>query len=327
MIWPARTLLVGFFAASMAFACPLASAQQSGFPSKPIRVVVPYAAGGLSDVQIRAVADPLGKLLGQPVVVDNKPGASGAIGTQAVATAAPDGHTLVFANNGFVMTPHLNKQAGYDALKDFMPVSRVSATPMVLLVNNDVPASTITEFIDYIRYQRAPVEYGSVGTASFGHMSMALLAQVASMKMVHVPYRGEAPLVQALRAGQVHALMTPPSPLMMEAVKARQVRLLGVASAQPAPLLPGVKPIADTVRGFSAEVWFGLFVPRGTPAAHVDRLNEALTKVLAQPDIQAKFASVGAMALPSTPAAFQEITRAESARWADLIRTTGLKVE
>jgi len=321
-----RALIAGF-AASMALACSLAQAQQPAFPNKPVRIVVPYAAGGLSDVQVRAMAEPLGKLLGQPVVVDNKPGASGAIGTQAVATAAPDGHTLVFANNGFVMTPHLNRNAGYDALRDFTPVSRVSSTPMVLLVNNDVPASTMTEFIDYIRYQRAPVEYGSVGTASFGHMSMALLAQAASMKMVHVPYRGEAPLVQALRAGQVQALFTPPSPLMMDAVRARQVRLLGVASSRPTAMLPGVKPIADTVRGFSAEVWFGLFVPSSTPVAHIARLNEALDKVLALPDIQAKFASVGALASPSTPAAFQEITRAESARWANLIRTTGLKVE
>ncbi len=300
---------------------------QPGFPGKPIRVVVPYPAGGLSDFQVRALAEPLGRLLGQPVIVDNKPGASGVIGTQAVATAAPDGHTLVFANNGFVMTPYLNRQAGYDPLRDFAPVSRVSASPMVLLVNNDVPADTLTELIDYIRYQRAPVEYGSVGMASFGHMSMALLAQGKNLKMVHVPYRGEAPLVQALRGGQVQALMTPPSPLMMEAVKARQVKLMGVASARPVPMLPGVKPIADTVPGFSAEVWFGLFAPAGTPPAHIDRLNEALDKVLAQPEVQAKFTSVGVQASPSTPAAFHDIARAESARWAELIRTTGLKAE
>ncbi|WP_439517331.1 Bug family tripartite tricarboxylate transporter substrate binding protein [Hydrogenophaga sp.] len=326
MSHPVRALMAGL-AAWTALAWWPVMAQQATFPSRPLRIVVPYAAGGLSDVQIRAVAEPLGKLLGQPVIVDNKPGATGAIGTQAVATATPDGHTLVFANNGFVMTPHLNRQAGYDALMDFSPVSRVSLTPMVLLVHNEVPASTMTEFIDYIRYQRAPVEYGSVGTASFGHMSMALLAQAASMKMVHVPYRGEAPLLLALRAGQVQALMTPPSPLMMGAVKEGQVKLLGVASVRPAPLLPGVKPIAATVPGFSAEVWFGLFAPSGTPAAHVARLNEALDKVLARPDIQAKFASIGALAAPSTPAAFHDITRAESARWADLIRTTGLKVE
>lgn len=323
-----RATLIAGLVAPLVLAWPQAQAQPTAFPSKPIRIVVPYAAGGLSDVQIRALVEPLGNLLGQPILVDNKPGASGVFGTQSVATAAPDGHTLVLANNGFVMTPHLNKQAGYDALKDFTPVSQVSTTPMVLLVNNQMPASTVTEFVDYIRYQPAPVEYGSVGNASFGHMSMALLAQAAGLKMVHVPYRGEAPLVLALRTGQIQALMTPPSPMMMEAVRSQQVRLLGVASPRPSPQLPGAKPIAGGVlTGFSAELWFGLYAPAGTPAAHVTKLNEALAKVLALPEIQVKFAGVGATATPSTPAAFQETTRAESTRWADLIRTTGLRAE
>ncbi|RZI95907.1 MAG: tripartite tricarboxylate transporter substrate binding protein, partial [Rubrivivax sp.] len=246
-----RRALMALAAALLTSGAALA---QSGFPSKPIRVIVPYPAGGLSDFQIRAMVEPLGKLLGQPVVVDNRPGASGAIGTQAAATSAPDGHTLVFVNNGFVITPHLNKQAGYDALKNFTAVSLVTTSPMVLVVNNEVPSSTVPEFIEYIKSRPAGIEYGSAGTASFGHMATALFSQATGLNMVHVPYKGEAPMTMALRTGEVKLLITTPSPSMMGAVRDKQLKLLGVASTKPAPLLPGVRQISDTVPGYSAEV-------------------------------------------------------------------------
>ena len=265
-------------AAALLVGGPVLAQATGGFPVKPIRIVVPYPAGGLSDFQIRAMAEPLGRLLGQAVIVDNKPGASGAIGTQAVATSAPDGHTLVFVNNGFVITPLLNPKAGYDALRDFTAVSLVTTSPMVLVVNNEVPADNVAEFIDYIRSRPAGIEYGSAGTASFGHMATALFSQATGLNMVHVPYKGEAPMTMALRTGEVKALITTPSPTMMSAVRAGQLRLLGVASQRPAPLLPGVRPIAETVPGYAAEVWFGLFAPTGTPPEHVARLNEALAK-------------------------------------------------
>lgn len=319
-----RRALMALAAALLTSGAALA---QSGFPSKPIRVIVPYPAGGLSDFQIRAMVEPLGKLLGQPVVVDNRPGASGAIGTQAAATSAPDGHTLVFVNNGFVITPRLNKQAGYDALKNFTAVSLVTTSPMVLVVNNEVPSSTVPEFIEYIKSRPAGIEYGSAGTASFGHMATALFSQATGLNMVHVPYKGEAPMTMALRTGEVKLLITTPSPSMMGAVKEKQLKLLGVASTKPAPLLPGVRQISDTVPGYSAEVWFGLFAPAGTPPEHITRLNDALAKVLAMPEIKEKYAGVGASATHSTPAAFNEITRAESARWGELIARTGLKAE
>lgn len=319
-----RRALMALAAALLTSGAALA---QSGFPSKPIRVIVPYPAGGLSDFQIRAMVEPLGKQLGQPVVVDNRPGASGAIGTQAAATSAPDGHTLVFVNNGFVITPHLNKQAGYDALNNFTAVSLMTTSPMVLVVNNEVPSNTVPEFIEYIKSRPAGIEYGSAGTASFGHMATALFSQATGLNMVHVPYKGEAPMTMALRTGEVKLLITTPSPSMMGAVKDKQLKLLGVASTKPAPLLPGVKQISDTVPGYSAEVWFGLFAPVGTPPEHITRLNDALAKVLAMPEIKEKYAGVGASATHSTPAAFNEITRAESARWGELIARTGLKAE
>jgi len=300
---------------------------QADFPNKPIKIIVPYPAGGLSDFQVRAISEPLGKLLGQPVIVDNRPGASAGIGTQATAAAPPDGYTLVFVNNGFVITPLINKQAGYDPVKDFAPVSIVSTSPMVLVVNAAVPANDVRGFIDYAKALPGGVEYGSAGTASFGHMATAMFSQATGLNMTHVPYKGEAPMSLALRTGEVKALITTPSPSIMGAVKEGKLKLLAVASKKPAPLLPGVKQISDTVPGFSAEVWFGLFAPKGTPPEIIAKLNGALAKVLAMPDIKEKYAGVGALAESNSPAAYAKMVRDESARWAELIQKTGIRAE
>lgn len=321
-----KTRRFAMLVAAASMACSAAFAQGS-FPNKPIRIIVPYPAGGLSDFQVRAIADPLGKLLGQPVIVDNKPGASAAIGTQAAAVAPADGYTLVFVNNGLVITPHLNKQAGFDAIKDFSPVSIVSTSPMVLVVNPVLPVNDVREFINYVKAQPAGIEYGSAGTASFGHMATALFSQATGLNMVHIPYKGEAPMTMALRSGEVKVLISTPSPSMMGVVKEGKLKLLAVASSQPAPLLPGVKQVSDTVPGFTAEVWFGLFAPAATPPEVVAKLNDAMVKVLGAPDIKDMFAGVGALAAGNSPAAFSQIVRAESVRWGELIRKTGIKAE
>ena len=313
-------------AATAAIAAAPAFAQPD-FPNKPIKIIVPYPAGGLSDFQVRAISEPLSKLLGQPIIVDNRPGASAGIGTQAAAVSPPDGYTMVFVNNGFVITPLVNQGAGYDPVNDFAPVSVVSTSPMVLVVNASVPATDVRSFIDYAKAQPAGLEYGSAGTASFGHMATALFSQATGLNMVHIPYKGEAPMSLALRTGEVKALITTPSPQIMGAVKDGKLKLLGVASSKPAPLLPGIKQISDTVPGFTAEVWFGLFAPKGTPPETVDKLNAALVKVLAMPEIKQKFATVGAQAESTSPATYAKMVRAESARWADLIAKTGIKAE
>jgi tripartite-type tricarboxylate transporter receptor subunit TctC len=300
---------------------------QSSYPNKPIRIIVPYPAGGLSDFQVRSITAPLGKLLGQNIVVDNRPGASGAIGTQAAGTSPADGYTLVFVNNGFVITPHLNKSAGYDPLKDFTPVTIVTTSPMVLVVGPSVPDNDVREFINYAKSLPAGIEYGSAGNASYSHMATALFSQATNLNMVHVPYKGEAPMTMGLRSGEVKVLITTPSPSMMGAVKEGKLKLLAVASSQPAPLLPGVKQISETVPGFTAEVWFGLFAPSSTSPEVISKLNEALVKVLALPEIKEKFASVGATAMSTTSAEFSQIVKAESVRWGELIRKTGIKAD
>lgn len=308
------------------FACSAAFAQGS-YPNKPIKIIVPYPAGGLSDFQVRSMAEPLGKLMGQPILVENKSGASGAIGTQAAAASPGDGYTLVFVNNGLVITPHLNKQAGYDPIKDLTPISVVTTSPMVMVVNPSIPVNDVREFIRYVKSQQSGVEYGSAGTASFGHMATALFSQATGLNMVHIPYKGEAPMTMALRSGEVKVLITTPSPSMMGAVKEGKLKLLGVASSQPAPLLPGVKQISETVPGFTAEVWFGLFAPSSTPPEIIAKLNEAVTKVVALPEIKEKFAGVGALATSNSSMAFGQIVKDESLRWGELIRKAGIKAE
>ena len=306
-------------AASSAFA-------QANFPNKPITIVVPYPAGGLSDFQVRSITEPLGKLLGQPVIVENKSGASAGIGTQYVGNSPPDGYTLVFVNNGFVISPQLNKQqAGYDPIKGFTAVSLVSTSPMVMVTNPEVPAKNVREFIDYVKAQPNGIEYGSAGTASFGHMATTLFSMETGLKMLHIPYKGEAPMSLALRTAEVKLLITTPSPTIMGFVKEGKLKVLGVASRKPAPLLPGVPQISDTVPGYSAEVWFGLMAPAGTPPAVIAKLNAALVKVLAMAEIKEKYAGVGATAGGDSPAEFNEMVQSESKRWGDLISKAGIK--
>jgi tripartite-type tricarboxylate transporter receptor subunit TctC len=304
-----------------------AMAQSARWPERPIRIIVPYPAGGLSDFQVRSISDSMSKTLGQPVIVDNKPGASAAIGTVATATAPADGYTMVFENNGFAITPHLIKQTGYDPVKDFAPVSLVSTSPMVLVVHNSVPAKTVAEFIEWAKKQPGGVEYGTAGTASFGHMATEQFAQATGVKLVQVPYKGEAPMTLALRSGEIKFLITTPSPSMMGFVREGQLRLLGVASAQPDPLLPGVKQISDTVPGYTAEVWFGLLAPAATPPDVVAKLNAAIAKAVALPEVKEKFATAGALATTDTPADFSQIVKGDYTRWGDLIRKTGMKAE
>jgi tripartite-type tricarboxylate transporter receptor subunit TctC len=316
----------GLLVAAVLALCAGGVPAQSAWPTRPVRIIVPYPAGGLSDFQARAIAEPLSKLLGQPVIIDNRAGASGAIGTQAASTST-DGHTFVFVNNGLVITPHLNKQAGYDAIKDLAPVTTVTTSPMVMVVHPSVPANDVREFVAWAKSQPRGVEYGSAGTASFGHMAVEQFSQSTGLKLVHVPYKGEAPMTMALRSGEVKLLITTPSPSMMGAVKEGKLKLLGVASLQPAPLLPGVKQISDVVPGYSAEVWFGLLGPASMPPAVVAKMHEAVAKVLDAQDIKEKFAGVGALATVTAPQAFARNLLAESNRWGELIRTTGIKVE
>jgi len=304
-----------------------ACGQADNFPSRPITIVVPYPAGGTSDGQVRMIQESLGKLLGQPVVVENKPGASGAIAAQHVARSKADGHTLLYPNGGVLIPPLISDKAGYDALKDFKPISLVTSVPMVLVASKSVPGNSLAEFLQYARSEPKGIMYASAGTASFGHIASARFAQMAGIKVEHVPYKGEANTTLAVRSGEVQMLLTTPSSAMLGQVQQGNIKLLGVGTAKPSPLLPGTPTINQTVPGFNSEIWFGLLAPAGTPDVVVDKINAAIKTVMADGAVRDKLQPTGALPRTSTPAEFAKLMREESAQLRDVITKYGIKAE
>jgi len=319
-------LLLAFLLAATTLAMPYAAHAQA-FPSKPVTIVVPYPPGGTTDALARLLQAPLQKELGQPVIVDNRPGASAVLGTRMVARAAPDGYTLLFPNNGLVISPQVSKDANYAPLKDFAPISLVSVQPMVLVVNPAVPATSVQQFIDYAKANPGKVEYASAGPASFGQLASELFARRAGLSLLHVPYKGQAPTTQAVMTGEVKMLLSTTSPQLNGLAKEGKVRMLGTGSAQPSSLAPGAVPLSETIPNFVLEAWFGLFAPAGTPREVVVRLNEAIGKVIAQPDMKAKIEQAGAQAAGSTPEQLATRIADEYASWATVIKDAGIKPE
>lgn len=304
-----------------------AFAQADNFPSRPITIVVPYPAGGTSDGQVRMIQEKLGKLLGQPVVVENKSGASGAIAAQFVARSKADGNTLLFPNTGVLIAPLVNDKAGYDPLKDFKPITTMTTVPMVLVASKSVPGNGLTDFLQYARSQPQGIQYASAGPASFGHVASARFAQMAGIKVEHVPYRGEAVTTMAVRTGEVQMLLTTPSSAMLGQVQQGNIKMLGVATANASPLLPGVLTLNKTVPGFTSAIWFGLLAPAGTPDDVVAKINAAVKVVMDDQAIRDKLQPTGAMAQTSTPAEFAKLMKDESAQLREVIGKYGIKAE
>jgi tripartite-type tricarboxylate transporter receptor subunit TctC len=299
------------------------------FPSKPIRIVVPYPAGGTTDLMARALQEPMQKTLGQPVIVDNKAGAGGAIGTREVARSAPDGYNLVFSNNGPSSTvPILQKDAGYDSIKDFTAISLVSTAPMFVVVNGSVPATNVRQLLDWAKAQPNPIEYATAGIGSLGHLSSELFARAGGIKMTHIPYKGQAPTTNAVLTGEVKILITTSSAAMNSHITAGKLKLLAISTPEPSPLAPAGTPlVSQTLPGYNVEIWFGLLGPAGMPGDVVAKLNDAVGKALAQPDVQSRFNAFGVIATPSTPKRLADIIAEEVPRWTTVIREAGIKAE
>jgi tripartite-type tricarboxylate transporter receptor subunit TctC len=300
----------------------LPGAALAQYPDKPIRLVVPYAPGGTTDIMARTLQEPLSKILGQTVIVDNKAGAAGAIGTAQVAHAAPDGYTLIFGNNGpSAIVPLIQKDVGYDPIKDFAPVSLVSIAPMTLVVHPSVPAGNVKELIAYANAQPNGVEYATAGAGSLGHLATELFGKEAGIKLVHVPYKGQGPSTMAVLNGEVKMLLTTSSDTQDAAVRAGKLRLLGVSTAKPSPLMPGAPTINQSLPGYEVSVWFGILAPAGTPAPVIAKLNAAIREVLANPELQQKFVGFGCIATPSTPQEFANMIGAEVPKWKSVVET------
>jgi tripartite-type tricarboxylate transporter receptor subunit TctC len=322
MLRPATLVL-----AVMTGLAPTASAVAEDYPSRPLRVIVPFSPGGAVDGPMRVIAEQLSKRLGVGVIVDNRPGAGATIGSEAVAKAPPDGYTLLLASQTNAISATLYPKLGYDPIEDFTPISLIGREPGVVVVHPSLPVKTLQEFIAYVKARPGQIDFASSGNGSGQHLFTALLASMTGMKMNHVPYRGSGQATTDLIAGTVQ-MAIPGTAGMVGHVKAGRLRALAVTGAGRSPQLPDVPTVIESgVPGYEAYVWMGLLAPKGTPAPIVDRLHRELTQVLATSEVKCYMATAGIEIVGSTPAEFGTFFRSEKERWAKVIHETGAKVD
>jgi tripartite-type tricarboxylate transporter receptor subunit TctC len=298
--------------------------QAQTFPAGQITIVVPVAPGGLADLMARIAADYISTKTGQTVIVDNRAGAGGMIGMGAVARAKPDGYTLAMAINGdIVMNPYLHKHMPYDTLRDFIPVALVSEAPQILVVNSALPVKTLGEFIAYAKARPGKIVYGSTGIGSASHLGAYLLAKLAGLSLIHVPYRGGAPAINDLVAGHIQMLHISLGGVAGQ-VKAGTLRVLVVASPHRWDALPDVPSSTEAgLPGYVGSVWFGLFAPRGTPPAVVSRLNELMRAMTSDPTYAARIRAAHLNPQNETPEAFRSEIEKEAPVWKKIVAETG----
>jgi tripartite-type tricarboxylate transporter receptor subunit TctC len=304
-----------------------ASVAADNYPQKPVTLIVPWAPGGSTDILARVLSEHLTRSLGQPVIVDNKPGASGNIGSAMVARAKPDGYTLLIGSmSTHAMNPALMANMPFRGVEDFTPLGLLAYVTNTMVVNPSVPANNVKELIAYARANPGKLAYASAGPGSTNHLSAVLFEKMAGVEMLHVPYKGGAPAVVDTVAGQTQLLFSAGTQTLPH-VKANKLRLLAVTEAKRSPLLPDTATVAETVPGYELSVWYGAFGPVGMPAALVTRLNTEINKVMALPEVKAKMTAIGVETATSTPQQFGSILRRDADRYGKLIRELGIKGE
>jgi tripartite-type tricarboxylate transporter receptor subunit TctC len=306
-------------------AAGIASAQP--YPTRPVRLVVPSAPGGGTDITARIIAPKLSELLGQQVIVENRAGAGTMIGGEVVARAAPDGYTLLMGISTLAINPAMYKKVLYDALKDFAPISQVVSLPNVLVTHPSLPVRTVKELIAFARARPGQIHYASAGVGTNPHLSVELFLSMAGLKMIHVPYKGSGQGIVDIVAGHVPVMM--PSILTgLPHAKGGRVRALGVTSAKRAGGAPQVPTIAEAgVPGYEAVQWFGVLAPAGTPREIVARLHGEIVRTLQSADVRDRLAGDGADPVGSTPEEFAAFLRAETAKWAQVVKSAGIQPE
>ena len=315
------------FACASVLLAVAAVAHAQPFASKPIKIIVPYTAGGVVDVIARSVGERMAQTTGQPNVVENRVGAAGSIGTEAVARAVPDGYTLVVASPSHTVNISLYSKLSWHPLTSFAPVALVGVIPNVILVHPSVPAKTLAEFVAYARTRPGQLNYASAGAGSSVHLAAELLEQMAQIKLVHIPYKGQPEAVTALITGEV-AMM----PLTMALAKARiqagQARPLAVTTPKRSSALPDLPTVAESgYPGYEVSTWFGYLAPAGTPPDVVARLNSEINAALKHPDVQKRLVALGAELDPGTPQDFAKFLEADMTRWARVIKQAGIKAD
>ena len=301
-----------------------AAATAQSYPTRPVRVIVPSSIGGGTDIVARVVAHKLGETLGQQFVVENRPGASTMIGGEFVARAAPDGYTLLMGISTLAINPAMFRKVPYDAQRDFVPITQAVFLPNILIVHPSLPVRTVKELIAFAKARPGALNFASAGTGTNPHLSMELFRVMARLDMVHIAYKGSAPGVTDLLSGHV-SLMTPNILTAMPHVRSGRLRALGVTSARRASGAPDVPTIAEAgLPGYEAVQWYGLLAPRGTPQAIVSRLHAEASRSLRLPDVRERLAADGAEVVASAPDEFAAFIRAETAKWAKVVKDAGI---
>ena len=309
-----------------AVACA-AFAAAAAYPDKPVKLVVPWAPGGSTDILARTVAEKLSRSLGQPVVVENKPGASGNIGSDFVAKSAPDGYTLLFGSmSTHVINPAIMANMPFKGVDDFTPIAMLALVTNTMVIHPSVPANDLKEFIAYAKANPGKVAYASAGPGSTNHLSAALLEKMAGIQMLHVPYKGGAPAVTDTVGGQVQMFVTAGTQSLPH-VKAGKLKLLAVTEKQRSSLLKDVPTVAETVPGYELAVWYGAFGPKGMAPELQKRLNAEINAIMAMPDVKAKLEAIGVEPLHETPEAFAATMRADLDKYARLVKELNIKAE
>ena len=310
--------VVGFLAASIA-------AAQSPWPAKPITMIVPFATGGTADIVARTLAPKLGRELGQTLVVDNKGGAGGTIGTALLARAPADGYTIMVHHMGITFNASLYDRLPFDTLRDIAPVAYIGATPNVLVVTNSLPVQNIQEFFALARRYPGTINYGSGGVGSAGHLPLEVLQSMMGLKLVHVPYKGSGPAITDLISGQIQTMLLT-VPAVMSYIQSSKLRPLATSGSRRTPALPNLPTLEEAgVSGFEYAPWYGVFAPAKTPSPIVQRLHASINKVLAEPDIRDRLAPQGLEVQALTREQFAEKVKGDTAKWGETIRGLGIK--
>jgi tripartite-type tricarboxylate transporter receptor subunit TctC len=312
---------------AIALSCAALAVAQPAYPSRPIRIISPFAPGGGNDILSRAVAQKLTESLRQQVVVENRPGANGIIGTEAAARSAPDGYTIILVPSGHAVNASLYRKLPYDSLKDFTPITLAGSSPLVLAVHPSIPARSVGELVALARRRPGQLSYGSAGVGSSGHLAGALFETLTGTSMVHVPYKGMGIVVSDLIGGQVSLTFGTSLSVVPHVVSAR-LRALATTGAARSPALPDLPTVAESgVAGYEASLWYGFVGPARLPPEIVRRLNADISAVLALAEVRERLASQGVDARSSTPDEFARLLAADIERWAGVVQRTGVRAE
>ena len=322
----ASRLLRGLFAALSTLAITCAAHAQGTYPDRPIKLIVPFPAGGATDLIARTLGQKLGEALGKPVVVENKPGAAAALGTDLVAKSPPDGYTLVLGISSSMVVGPVYTKVPYDPVRDFAPISIATVSPFALVVHPSVPAKSVRELVALAKEKPGELNVASFGSGSSSHLTAELFKAMAGVNLTHVPYKGGPPALQDLIAGRVQVMFDIVSSVRAH-IEAGRVRALAVTGPRRSPVAPEIPAVAETLPGFESSAWFGILAPAGTPEPIIRRLNTEIVRIVKGPDLKELYAKQAMEPVGSTPEEFAAVIKADLAKWAKVIKDAGIKPE